>query len=399
MSVALAIRRLCEQHKSDKVATILSEAIKTKKMSPYDVPMAALTESFFGVDYSRKERLLKAIGHRAVHSLSEADAIDASSFSNITGQLLITIVKEKYQSADFVADAFFRKIPNPGANLKEHKIPYLSDVTDLPEKLSQQEPYPHTKFQESWVTLPAPEKYGRWAGLGMEMLISDWTGQAQDSAGSVGRAMGYLVETRKLRVLLGITNPYVWNDSALDTYVDSVNAGNYLNALYSTTVTNHEHVNTVEQLFWVMEDPITGRLINVRPSQVLVMPEKRYELKRILGAVEVRSGDTDEATSLQTISPNPLEINYSMYTSAIARQLLIDEGGLSAAEAKQRIYWGDFPKAFMYREVYPMRTDVAPPQNPMEFHQDIVFAVKVSEFGVPCVYDPRYAAFSTGEAT
>jgi hypothetical protein len=397
MSLAQGLKRLIEAHGVANTTATLEEAIQTRKIDPYAIRLPDLAETFLGHDYASAERKLKAIQNGRLHMLEASEANDASTFYNITGQLLVTIVKDKYNSPDFIGSKLMRTMPNPGGNLKEHKVPYLSDVDTEPKKLNQLEPYPATRFYESWVTLPSPEKYGHTCLVSMEMVFSDLTGQAQDSAASIGRSLGYKDEVRKLRVILGIDNSYQWNGNSLNTYVDTAGTGNYVNVLPSTTITNYTHINSMEQLFWRMVDPITSRLIYVRPTAVLCMPEKRYELKRILNATETRTGDITSGTGDQVLAPNPLDTQYTMYTSPIARALLI-EAGVSEANTKQRIYWGDFQKAFLWREVYPMRVEQAPPQNPYEFQQDVVIAVKASSFGVPGVYDPRYAGQSKSEA-
>lgn len=396
--IARNLKRFCEANGAEQTVKLFTESLETKKFKPSDVTLGVLTRMFLGEDYLDVERKLKAIKYGQTHLLEAAEAVDASAFSNITGQLLVTVVKEKYEAASFIGDKLMSKFPNPNGNLQAHKVPYLSDVRDKGKLLAQLEPYPMTQFNESWITLPAPEKRGEICAIGMEMAYSDFTGQAQDSAGSVGRAIAYQREERILRVVLGLVNPYVWNDNALTTYVSTSGTGAYVNKLLSSTITNYTHVNAVEQLFFRMVDPITGRSIMAMPNAILCMPEKRYELKRILGATETRSGDVTSGAGNQVVSPNPLDIDYTMLYSPIARNLLDTETSLTADEIKEFVIFGDFQKAFKYREVYPFRAENAPANNPMEFNQDIVLAVKAGEFGVPCVFDPRYTVESTSEA-
>lgn len=398
MRLGQHLKKLCESYGPAQTLQTLSEALKAGKINPYTVSIPALARDFLGdvsVDATRK---MRAVAAGQAHLLESSEAVDASAFSNITGQLLVTIIKEKYEGPEFVASKMVKHYPNPGGNLKEHKIPYLSDVIDKPALLSQGEVYPQTTFKESWVTMPAPEKRGEICAVTMEMLYSDLTGQAQDSAASIGRVMAYQKEERLLKVVLGATNPYKFNDVTMSTYLSTANAtGQYINRVAANTITNYTHVNTIEQLFWKMSDPITARRIFARPTAILCTPQKEYDLARVFNATEVR----DATSSTHNVTPNPVKGKYPIYVSAIAQALLNDSTlfNLSDAEEKEYTVFADFNKAFGYREVYPMRTDVAPALNPMEFLQDIVLAVKVSEFGVPFVYDPRYAVLSTSEAS
>ena len=399
MSIARKLKRLAETHGPD-VGKVLAQAIKEKKFDPYSVRLADLTEAFLGRDYLTVMAKATAIKQGQVHTLEASEAVDATAFSNITGQLLVTVVKEKYSDAEFIGDNLVRKIPNPGANIKEHKVPYLSDVDSEPPVIAGAEPYPFAKFAEQWVTIPAPEKRGHICTVTMEMLLSDYTGQAQDSAGSVGRALGYGREKRILRTVLGISNSYKFNDTSMNTYLSTANAtGKYVNRVFSNTIVNYTGIETVEKLAWEMEDPQTERRINVQPKAILCVPEKHYELKRILNATETRSGNQASDIGNLLVAPNPLETNYTLYRSKIAQALLDDETALTAAQIKQYVILADFAKAFVYREVYPLKVEQAPAGNPYEFNQDIVLAVKASEFGVPGVYDPRYAFLSTSEGS
>lgn len=397
MSFGSHLKRLCEAHGVSAVSKTVAEGLKARKIDPYKIHIQDLARSFFGEDAYNASRILKAYRAGAVGLLEASEAQDASAFSNITGQLLVTIVKEKYDSPEFIGDRLMRTVPNPGGNLKEHKIPYLSDVLDKPSLLAQLETYPQTKFKESWVTMPAPEKRGGIVAISMEMMYSDLTGQAQDSAASAGRVLRYQKEERQLNVVLGLTNPYKWNDNALNTYYSTATTGNYANKILSNTIANYSQVNDVEQLFWKQVDPITGRRILARPTLILCMPAKRYDMKRIINATELNYGNSASDTGVRTTSANPLDQTYPILTSPIAEQLLLDSG-LSASVVKERVYFLD-PFAFGYRQVYDLKVDNAPPGNPMEFEQDVVLALKVSEFGVPFVYDPRYTAMSTSEAS
>jgi hypothetical protein len=396
LSLAYHLKRFATDHGADKAAQYLTESVQSKKIDSKAFRLPEMVRHFLGEDYLTAHRAIKAIQMGQSYLLEDVAATDASAFANITGQLLITLVKEAYQSAEFIGDKLFRTIPNPGGNLKEHKVPYLSDVLDEPKKLAAQEPYPYTTFTEGYVTMPEPEKYGRICAIDFEMLFSDLTGQAQDRATSVGRVTRYLKEKRQLRVALGIVNNHVFQGTAMNTYLTAADAvGLYVNRIAAQTITNFTHISAIENLFWAMVDPLTGREIYIQPKLALCMPEKRYELKRVLHAKEVR----DATTGTHQVTDNPLDTNYEVVWSQIAKNLLDSETSLSAAEIKEYVILGDFQRAFMYREVYPLDVQQAPPNNPDEFRQDIVMSVKASEYGVPFTYDPRMVVLSTSEAT
>ena len=111
----------------------------------------------------------------------------------------------------------------------------------------------------------------------------------------------------------------------------------------------------------------------------------------------IQSASLDDLNRNSPLKPVFFELDSSDIAGP-AQAILDEETALSDSEVKEYLVFGDFPRAFGYREVYPMKTEVAPPNNPAEFRQDIVLQVKASEFGVPYVYDPRYAVLSTAEA-
>jgi hypothetical protein len=56
---------------------------------------------------------------------------------------------------------------------------------------------------------------------------------------------------------------------------------------------------------------------------------------------------------------------------------------------------GDFKRAFMYMENWPIQVIQAPPGNEAEFTEDVVARFKVTERGTVAVRDPRYVAKCT----
>src|SRR5215471_6779854 len=172
MGFGFALKRLCEEHgprttlkhwqeclglddQGNLRPTEKSRAFR-KKHDIYHMPLAEVADAFLETRFgtSRAVNCLRAMQHGKIHLLEATEANDASAFSNITGQLLVTIIKEQYENPSFILKNRVMKVANPGSNLQEHKIPYLSDVVDKPKRLAQLEPYPATRFFESWVTMP-----------------------------------------------------------------------------------------------------------------------------------------------------------------------------------------------------------------------------------------------------
>lgn len=385
-SLGRHLRDFARQHGVRRTTEFFREARKQRKIQPQQISLRDLAEGLLGPSWATK------LARRESPLREASEAVDASAFSNITGQLLIDQVKERYQSADFIADQLVEVMPVTNGNLGTNKVPWLSDVIDAPSKLTAGEEYPFSQFSEQYVVLPAPEKYGLICGVTFEMIFSDLTKQAMDAAGSVGRRIGISKEERVLRVVLGLLNNHVWNGTTYNTYLT---AGNWINKVSSQQLTDWTSLNAVEQLFANMLDPVTGKAIDVPADEMalLVMPFRKYNAKRAIFATETRSGDITTGAGNQEIAPNPLDKQYPILSSKFAYQLLLGSG-LTAAQAQDYWYCGAFKKAFAYRQVFPLTIVEAPPQNLMQFRQDIVLAIKASEYGVAGVMDPRYVAQS-----
>jgi hypothetical protein len=366
-------------------SNVLREAVASGKVRREDISLRELAQSLIGDEWAAH---LKSYNNRIRESV---DAVDASGFSAITGQLMVDEAKEKYKLATLVTDALVRTIPVTNGNLGTQIVPYLSDVVDDPGIVQQGQPYPATGFTGQYVTLAAPEKYGRICRVTFEMIFADLTKQALDSAGSVGRRVGLWVEEKRLRVILGLDNNYVWNGTSYNTYLTS---GGWINSLTSFSLTDWTSIQTLELLQAAMMDPVTSKPIEIESTQMLVNPALNYTAKRILNATEVRSGNITSGVGTQTVTANPLDTQYSLFVSKHMRNQALTYGAgtfSSASRADSIVIFGDLKKAFYWREVFPAQVVQAPPQAPAEFNEDVVVQVKTNVFGVAGVYDPRFA--------
>ena len=208
-------------------------------------------------------------------------------------------------------------------------------------------------------------------------------------------------EERILNTVLGLTGSYVYGTAAgaeatLNTYSTSAQAGmtfGFINKVASYALSNFASINTLEQLFYQMKDPNTGKPIDIfgPGMQMLVMPFQKYTASRILNpATTTKNGPFATSGDVEQLeSPNPLDTNYGLLTSAHARNLLVTSG-VAAATADKYVYLGNFKKAFVWREAKPMEVVQAPANNWAEFNQDIAVAIKASWWGSAGVTDPRY---------
>lgn len=383
MGIGNRLKKLTESYGINKASKFLGEAIRDGKISRHAISLRNLAESFMGDGWA--ESLQRFNGGQRVTEASEATG--ASAFTAITGQLLINEIKDKFELAKLIGDELCDTIPVINGNLKEQKVPWLSNVTDSVEKVEEGMPYPQTSFSPNFIEYPAIEKIGKICSVTMEAIYSDLTGQILDSAASVGTYCGIAREERILKMVLGINNAHKWNGTSYNTYLTT---GAWKNKITNFVLTDWTSINTMEQLFSEMLDPNTGKNILVEPKQILVMPALKYRAKRVFEATTTKSGAYATSGNPDQIeAPNPLDTDYQVLTSPHARRLLT-ESGISASLADTYVMLGDFKKTFIWREAKPLTVVEAPANNPREFEQDIALAVKASLMGVAAVRDPRF---------
>jgi len=396
-SLGKKLKEFGQQNGLAKTKQYFSESIAKGDINPRGISLRGLAEGIIGDDWA--DQLNRFNGPDRVF-MEATEAVDASNFAAITGQILITTVHEKYKLASFIGDQLVSSIP-AGQNLSSEIIPWLSDISPSPDTVQPGMPYPQTQFSGNYVRIPAIEKVGRICAITAEMIYSDKTAQALASAESVGNYCGLVREERILNTVLGLTNNYVYgtaagSESTLNTYSTTAQSGmtyGFINKVGSYALSNWASINTLEQLFYQMKDPNTGKPIDIfgPGMQMLVMPFQKYSASRILNpATTTKNGPYATSGDVEQLeSPNPLDNNYGILTSAHARNLLVTSG-ISATNADKYVYLGNFKKAFVWREAKPMEVVQAPANNWAEFNQDIAVAIKASWWGSAGVMDPRY---------
>jgi hypothetical protein len=87
--LGLKLKKLTESYGITKTAKFLGDAIRDKKISKHSISIRQLAESFLGHNWA--ENLYRYNSGVRVQEASEG--VDASSFTAITGQLLVNEIK------------------------------------------------------------------------------------------------------------------------------------------------------------------------------------------------------------------------------------------------------------------------------------------------------------------
>lgn len=387
-----------------------------RRLGGYDkFSLRALAEGIFGTDSPYElDRRFRLGGRMIQKGMYEAvTAVDLSAFSNITGQLLVDRIRDNYEAPQFITDELFENIPVTGGNLGPHIEPWLSRVKDDPGVLQPQQVYPETNFIEQYITLAAVNKRGLKVSVTLELIFGDKTKQVMQRCDDTGFRLRFNKEERGFGIITGMANAAGFNNFTYmgTNYNTYQTTGLWVNTLPSNTITDYKGVAGIEVLFSNMKDFVTGKAIVIDPAEIkiLCVPAKIPELKIALHAARTRSGPygaSGATNTQQEMDDVPLinDVDYPILKSQILYNILLSTdpttaasiGGLSlsAAQAKEYVYAGNFKKAFYYREAMPFMTEQAPVGSPPEFEQDIMVQVRAREWGVHGVQAPQQVVWS-----
>lgn len=367
----------------------LSEALKNGELKAKDFSLREVAEVCMGREW------VKALDPRSDSGfrLLEGDAVDSTAFSNITGQIVFSKILEGYQSPAFWASATVQTIPT---RLSGEKFPGIDPLKDEALVVNEGMPYPTFGFGENYIETPTTTKRGEIIAITKEAIFFDLTGLVLQRAGQVGEVLGLNKEKRVLDMCLGTATTfatggkYKWKGTEYDVFQSTQWDNTATDELVDWT-----DVDSVEQLFANMLDPVTSEPIIINPASMtmVVMPAYRHAARRILNATETKYG-ADSGT-VQTMAANTLN-RYQLQDATELAYRRIIASGVAAADAKKYWYLGDFGRAFAYMENWPITVVQAPTNSEAEFVQDVVVRYRASERGTPAVMDPRYVCRSTG---
>lgn len=411
MGLGSTLVRAVKEHGLENTLRMVDEKMKDGTIKWDVISLREQAESFLGSQYAN--RLSSATRRAGTFLSSDNDTLDndggseqsalvlreaygstdVSNFAAIQGQIAITTMYEKYRLAqDGLENALYVDNITNG-NLQEEIEPGLTypKMPNPGENVQPGESYPHTTFGPTYITKPAPQKFGRIVNGQLEHYYADKTGQFQESLESVATIVGKEEKFRKLRVMLGHVNNYKFNGTAYNTYQS---AAPWINFKNDFTFVDWNSLDTLEQMFADMVDPYTGLPIDIEVKDILAMRANKYLLRRTLNATEVRS---QSAANTTTITEGKiLDEDYNTYISKDARHVLTSgypgaPRTFTKAQANTVMVVGDFRQAFGWRQVRPGRIDIAPPLNTADFDQDIIMRVKASFWGSAYVRDARKA--------
>ena len=399
--LGLYLKRFCESHGVDRAREYVSTATREGKIQRSQVSLRNLAEGLIGSNWAN---VLKAKAAGSTFMEAE-DAVSASAFYSISGQLLVDHVKEMYNLADFIGDKLCTVEPITNHNLGPQREPYLSPIIDDSIQVEEAQSFPQSTFTQQYIDFPVPKKFGQKCNVTFEIIWADLTNQAYKAAGGVGERVRINREERQLKIIYGIDSaPFSWNGTSYSVYQTSAP---WVNVISGKIIQDWSDLNDLEQSFVSILEPVTKKPIVIKPNKALVMPYRYYTWKRINEATNTKTGAyATSGLNPQTDAPNPLKnspfgSDYEVLYSRYGYQQVLNNGigpnlttSYTAAQAREVVVFGDFQRAFVYREVHPLEISELPPNNLLQHNQDIIYSIRAKEYGVMCVRDPRYVVMS-----
>ena len=308
------------------------------------------------------------------HIQESAELVDTSNFANIMGQIMYTATLNGFNMPGLIGDSLCEVIQT---QFSGERIPGVGRLGDDLDIVNEGDPYPNAVFGEEYVDTPETIKRGLIVNITREAIFFDRTGVLMSEAGKTGERVAVNREKRILDVVCGIATVYRRNGgAAVATYAGE--------NTFTNTLTDWTSIDAVSQRFNVMTDPVTGEPIANDIKQVLVPKALGVLAGRIKAATETRQVTN---TSNTTIVPNnSLDQQFDVVTGQYVRQRTGNDTTWFA---------GDFKKAFVYMQNWPLQVTQSGEDSEVGFTRDIVARYKVSERGAAGVRERLYVVRCT----
>jgi len=382
----------------------LTEALENKDLSPSDFDFSEIAEATLGREFIHACKPGGENGDvtRILRIKEEGDALDSTAFLNITQRVISQQIMDAFLMESNIAASLVSLETN--VNVKNERRPGITSIGDEGEAINEGMPYPRQTIGEKYQDFGDNRKRGLIVPITKECLFFvGQSGEILRQASRVGEWLGVNKDKRIWNVILGITNNYNYNGVAYTTYnTAAVTAGTPALAMGPANIHPYRlldwtDIDAAERWFDLMVDPDNGEAIEIGGTSIIVMPARWANARRILNATTVWHGELDtnqRGAIANTLGDNPLAGYTLVPKSRRAYKILVDSNDFGCPSEVWLM--GNFKKAFVYRENWPVQVTQAPLNSTAEFEQDIVAQYKASERGGAHVLRPHYVVISSG---
>jgi hypothetical protein len=368
--------------REDRFHADLKEAFKKREITPQDFSIRRLYENFVFDSHGDPAGRELAESFNPTHPtemLREAgDAVMASHFTAISGQIVYTRTLDAYNKPGLLWPELFTVVPT---QFDGEKIPGLGGIGDQAQSINEGAEYPKVGIGHDYVETPSTIKRGMIVPVTKEAIFFDRTGLLLQRCSEVGDFIAVNKEKRCLDVALGLTDTYRYNGTLITNFDDSSGAHNWDNLAASNALVDWTDIENAELLFDAITDPNTGEPINVMPDMLIVPTALKHTAMRIVSATEVRQDNNANSNTaiIQTLSPSPLN-QYRVLSNQYVKARTTSASTWFIGQAKRGLY---------YMENFPLLVQQAGEDSHDAFHRDIVAQWKAGERGAAACVDPR----------
>lgn len=370
------------------LADTISKDIETGALKLPDISIRNLMESACGAEEVAVALATNSDSGMVRHLNDAVSPVRLSAFSNITNALVQRAGYEAYTAPEFIGDKLVTEETDNEDNVQ---VNGLAEIDDEAMEVPEGGEIPSVKFGEDFIAVPGSKKRGMRVGLTREMIAFDKTGKLIQHSQTIGRRVGFSKEVRILSVVLGLTNTFVRNGIARNTYVTATDPR--INSFTGRTLVDYTDIELAEQGFNdYVDDRTVGEPIAVMPDTLLVPKELEWTAARIKNATEVRSINGTETT----IGANLAAGKFGIMSSPYLKWVLVKKGGVSNADAIKTWHYGAPKRAFRYRTIFAFKMEQASAMHDDNFDREVTMQWKATERGVAYVWAPWYMQKNVG---
>ncbi len=371
---------LPSRHDSDR------PCLEACSYSPWEYSLRDLAEVTFGHQFYRFCDPSDPEGPAAL--MESAGGIYPTAFQNInlfnlaTAGLVMAEILRKFNNPELIGLKLVKTVPT---KKNGDKIIGVTNVGDKALTRAPGQEYPEAGFGEEWVETPATIEKALKCVVQQEAAYFDLTGDVLTRAGGIGTELSYNQEGQIADGVMGVTNTYKYNGTAYNTFQT---ASPWLNDA-SNPVSDWRDLDEADQLLMQMTDPATGKEITVVAKDLICMPGREKLWNQVLHSTYVE-GRTATTQAVVMGGANPIKSGINLHRSPIWRNRAISGLSLTANQAVEYWWYGDFAEAFQWRENWPLRTRQASATEFMMMNRGILGAYFSDLRGRFAVVEPRF---------
>lgn len=374
--------------------------LKDQKIHPDQISLRGLAESLVGYEWVESLGAHTAAGARVGGRVFEAGG--GSGVAMVPGQipnvsaylgsvsgLLQAAMLETYDQPEYKIDQIFDVIPS---RTRQQKLIGMGRIGDQAKRRNPGEAHPFAQFQERYVTTPETQQDALAGAVTYEAVFFDQTQEVLGQMRGIGTELGLRKELDGWAVFAGVSNPYVYNGAAYNTYLTS---GNWIND-QANQLDDWTDINNAEELGSRMTDQETGNRIGIDYDTMVVSPARQATAEYISGAtnVEGRTATTQAVVHSGRNRVKPRKILSSVYLDQVLTATAANNG-LALSQANANLYWWlvgtGRTGAFARVENWPLAVEEAAPNDFTMKNHKIVLAVFADQMHIFTVREPRKA--------